>query len=139
MLNEQNKILFPELEEDNIYRNYAPHEREIVFHFFFSRKQPIKNKPYFYKTFPLIKDSFPYHRVPLVRQSLHKYKYLWSMWGKNWSSNLQNGVSHTYTLKLPKQNFYLVLKKIIKKKRQFSIDQFFLMLPNTEKCEKLSL
>ena len=35
MLNEQNKILFPELEEDNIYRNYVLHEREIVFHFFF--------------------------------------------------------------------------------------------------------
>ena len=101
-LNEWNKILFPESKENNIYRNYAPYEREIVFHFFFSRKQPIKNKPYFYKTFPLIKDSFPYHRAPLVRWSLHKYKYLWSMESKNWSSNLQNGVSHTYTLRLPK-------------------------------------
>ena len=33
--NEWNKILFPESKEDNIYRNFAPHEREIVFHFFF--------------------------------------------------------------------------------------------------------
>ena len=42
-------------------------EREIVFQKIFVGKQPIKNKPYFYKTFPLIKDSFPYHRAPLVR------------------------------------------------------------------------
>ena len=34
-LNEWNKILFLESEEDNIYRNYTPHEREIVFQFFF--------------------------------------------------------------------------------------------------------
>ena len=60
MLNELKKILFSESEEDNIYRNYAPHEREIVFHFFFFfGKRFIKNKPYFYKSFPLIKDSFP--------------------------------------------------------------------------------
>ena len=35
MLNKRKKILFPMSEEDNIYRNYDPHEREIVFHFFF--------------------------------------------------------------------------------------------------------
>ena len=27
-LNERKKILFPELEEDNIYRSYVPRERE---------------------------------------------------------------------------------------------------------------
>ena len=53
-LNERKKILFPESEEDNIYRNYAPHEREIVFQFFFFLgKQSIENKPYFYKSFLL--------------------------------------------------------------------------------------
>ena len=34
-LNERKKILFPKLKEDNIYKNYAPYEREIVFQFFF--------------------------------------------------------------------------------------------------------
>ena len=58
MLNERKKILFPESKEDNIYRSYAPREREIVFQFFFG-KQPIENKSYFYKSFPLTKDSFP--------------------------------------------------------------------------------
>ena len=57
-LNEWNKILFLESEEDNIYRNYTPLEREIVFQFFFFGKQPIENKPYFYKSFPLIKFLF---------------------------------------------------------------------------------
>ena len=34
-------------------------EREIVFHFFFFffGKQPIENKPYFYKSFPLTNFS----------------------------------------------------------------------------------
>ena len=57
-LNEWNKILFLESEEDNIYRNYTPLEREIVFQFFFFGKQPIENKPYFYKSFPLTKFLF---------------------------------------------------------------------------------
>ena len=34
------------------------HEREIVFFFFFCGKQPIKNKPYFYKSFSLTRDNF---------------------------------------------------------------------------------
>ena len=34
-----------------------PREREIVFLFFFCGKQPIENKPYFYKNFLLTKDS----------------------------------------------------------------------------------
>ena len=55
----EKKILFLESEEDNIYRNCAPHEREIVFQFFFFfGKQSIENMPYFYKSFLLIKDSF---------------------------------------------------------------------------------
>ena len=40
------------------------------------------------------------HRTPLVRWSLHKFKYLWGVGGKDRSSNLQERVSHTYTLKL---------------------------------------
>ena len=95
------KIMFPTtIKEYNIYRRCNEWERNCFANFFFG-KQPIKNKSYFYKTFPLIKDSFPYHRAPLVRWSLHKYKYLWSVGGKDWSSNLQKGVSHTYTLRLP--------------------------------------
>ena len=44
-----------ESKEYNIYKNYTPHEREIVFQifFFFLGKQPIENKPYFYKSFSL--------------------------------------------------------------------------------------
>ena len=52
------EIFFLRLEEDNIYKSYALCERKIVFQFFFG-KQPIENKLYFYKSFPLIKDSFP--------------------------------------------------------------------------------
>ena len=58
-LNEWNKILFLESKEDNIYRNYTPHERERLFsNFLFFGKQPIENKPYFYKSFPLTKFLF---------------------------------------------------------------------------------
>ena len=39
------------------------------------------------------------HRTPLVWWSLHKYKCLWGVEGKGWSSNLQERVSHTYTLR----------------------------------------
>ena len=35
MLNKQNKIFFPKLKENNIYRSYALCEREIIFQFFF--------------------------------------------------------------------------------------------------------
>ena len=59
-LNERTKeICFPWLEENNIYRSYALCEREIIFWNCFFGKQPIKNKSYFYKNFPLTKDSFP--------------------------------------------------------------------------------
>ena len=40
------------------------------------------------------------HRTPLVRWSLHKYKCLWGVGGKGWGLSLQEGVSHTYTLRL---------------------------------------
>ena len=39
-------------------------------------------------------------RTPLVRWSLHKYKYLWSVGGKDRGSSLQKRASHTYTLRL---------------------------------------
>ena len=36
----------------------------------------------------------------LVRWSLYKYKYLWGVRGKGRGSNLQEGASHTYILRL---------------------------------------
>ena len=35
-----------------------------------------------------------------LKWSLHKYKYLCGVGGKGWGSNLQEGASHTYTLRL---------------------------------------
>ena len=47
--------------KDNIYKSYAPHEREIIFLFFFLFwKTTYKNKHYFYQIFLLTKDSFPF-------------------------------------------------------------------------------
>ena len=46
---EQNKIFFLRSKEYNIYKR-----REKTFF----RKQPIENKPYFYKSFPFTKNSF---------------------------------------------------------------------------------
>ena len=74
MLNKQNKIFFPRLEEDNIYRSYALCVREIIFQFFFFGKQSIENKPYFYKSFPLTKDSFPLTNYFLCNQILENMK-----------------------------------------------------------------
>jgi len=48
------KYFFLRSEEDNIYRSYTLCEREIVFQKKKKiGKQPIENKPYFYKSFPL--------------------------------------------------------------------------------------
>ena len=48
-------------------------EREIVFQFLFLfGKQPIENKPYFYKSFPLTEDSFPLTNIFLHNQILEK-------------------------------------------------------------------
>ena len=41
-----------------IFIGDATREKEIVFQIFFFGKQPIENKPYFYLSFPLTKDSF---------------------------------------------------------------------------------
>ena len=38
-------------------------------------------------------------RIPLIRWSLYKYKCLWGIGGKGWSSSLQGRTSHTYTLR----------------------------------------
>ena len=50
---------------------------------------------------------FVYRRAPLVRWSLHKYKCLWGVGGKGQDSggkgrgsSLQEGGSHTFTLRL---------------------------------------
>ena len=40
------------------------------------------------------------HHAPLVRWSLHKYKCLWDVREMGQGSNLQEGDSHTYTLRL---------------------------------------
>ena len=76
-LNEWKKIFFPRLEEDNIYRSYALCERDIVFQFFFFRKQPIKNRPYFYKSFPLTKDSFLLTKIFFMPPHIEKWRKLY--------------------------------------------------------------
>ena len=58
-----------------------------------------------------------------VRWSFYKYKCLWSVGGKDQDSRLQEGVSHTYTLRLgqtrilfcikKKKNYCITLDKII--------------------------
>ena len=50
--------------------------------------------------FVLLETFTDYHHTPLVRWSFHKYKYLWGVGGKGRVSSLQEGASHTYTLKL---------------------------------------
>jgi len=39
------------------------------------------------------------HSIPLVQWSLHKYKYLWGVGDKSQGLSLQEGASHTYTLR----------------------------------------
>ena len=51
------------------------------------------------------------HRTPLVKWSLHKYKCLWSVGGKGRSSSLQEGVSHTYILRLGQSRILSCKKK----------------------------
>ena len=46
------------------------------------------------------KKNLKDHHTPLVRWSLHKYKYLWGVGGKDRDSSLQERTSYTYTLKL---------------------------------------
>ena len=53
------KLCFPWLQMKIIFIEDATREKEIVFQFFFFGKQPIENKPYFYLSFLLTKDSFP--------------------------------------------------------------------------------
>ena len=45
-------------------------ERDCFPIFFFFGKQPIENKPYFYKSFLLIKDNFPLTTFFLCYQTL---------------------------------------------------------------------
>ena len=49
-------------------------ERDYFPIFFFFGKQPIENKPYFYKSFPLTKDSFPLTNYFLCYQILDNMK-----------------------------------------------------------------
>ena len=44
--------------------------RERLFSKIFFRKQPIENKPHFYKSFPLTKDSFPLTKLFLCYQTM---------------------------------------------------------------------
>ena len=61
------------------------------------------------------KEWNPHHRTPLMRWSLHKYKCLLGVGGKGWGSSLQEGVSHTYTLKLNQSRISIMYKKKGKK------------------------
>ena len=51
------------------------------------------------------------HRAPLVQWSLHKYKCSWSVGGKGRSSSIQEGVSHTYILRLSQSSNSILYKK----------------------------
>ena len=51
------------------------------------------------------------HRIPLVRWSLHKYKYLWGVGDKDQSSSFQEGASHTYTLRLGQDRNSILYQK----------------------------
>ena len=53
----------------------------------------------------------------LVRWSLYKYKYLWGVRGKGRGSNLQEGASHTYILRLGESRNSILYKKKKKKKK----------------------
>ena len=57
-----------------------------------------------------VKISRSYYYAPLVQWSLYKYKYLWGMGGKGQDLSLQEGVLHTYTLKLCFFFFFFVWK-----------------------------
>ena len=53
-----------------------------------------------HKTKAKIKIQLDYHRTPLVRWSLHKYKCLWGVGGKGRGLSIQEGASHTYKHRL---------------------------------------
>ena len=53
-------------------------------------------------------------RIPLVRWSLYKYKCLQGVGGKGRSSSLQEGASHTYTLRLNQSRNSILYQKIVK-------------------------
>ena len=55
------------------------------------------------------------HYTPLVRWSLHKYKCLWNVEGKGRGSSLQEGASHTYTLRLSQSRILSCIKKKLNK------------------------
>ena len=63
----------------------------------------------------LLEQDLFYHRTPLVRWSLYKYRCLWGVGGKGWGSTLQERVWHTYTLRLCYNKIYILLKKKKKK------------------------
>ena len=69
----EKKIVFPRSEEDDIYKSYALCERDSFPNLFFG-KQPIENKPYFYKSFPLTKNNFPLTIFFLCYQTLENVK-----------------------------------------------------------------
>ena len=76
MLNEWKKIFFSKLEEDNIYKSYALWEKDCFPIFFFIENNLLENKPYFYKSFPLTKDSFPLTNIFFMLQNTEKYRKL---------------------------------------------------------------
>ena len=58
------------------YKSYALCEREIVFQKKNFGKQPIENKPYFYKSFPLTKNSFPLTKIFFIPLNIGKCRKL---------------------------------------------------------------
>ena len=80
--------------------------RERLFsNFVFFGKQPIENKPYFYKSFPLTKDSFPLTNYFLCYQILDNMKnYLYRKF-----SSETNSVS--YVIKVHQSSFNDVASK----------------------------
>ena len=71
-----------------------------------TKKKKKKKKEQSHQSTCLLGD----HRTPLVQWSFYKYKYLQGVGSNGRGSSLQEGASHTYTLKLG-QKFYLVKKK----------------------------
>ena len=83
------KIMFPmAIDENNIYKSYAMCERDY-FPIFFFGKQPIENKPCFYKNFLLTKDSFPLTNFFLCYQTQENVKnYLYRRFSSETNSAL---------------------------------------------------
>ena len=66
-------------------------------------------------SFQLFRNIFVDHLTPLMQWLLHKYKCLWGVGcgGKDQSSSLYEGASHTFTLRLEQSSILYQKKKYI--------------------------